>query len=113
MAPQCAKAAGSFPTILAVGQSQELLDRLRLAGYLVLEADNTEDALIIVRTHSRPIHVVLTDNENHELPTLLQRYRLKLHVRVVTQDDTRLMLNDHSTTDVILENVQQFFRGIE
>jgi hypothetical protein len=110
MAPQCANAAGSFPTILAVGQSRELIDRLQLARYFVLEADNADDALLIVRTHSRPVHLALID-ENHELTTVLQRYRPKMHVLAVAHDDIHLMLNGRSATDVVLEKVHQFFRG--
>jgi DNA-binding NtrC family response regulator len=54
-----------FPTILVVRETQELLDylvlRLQCKGYIVLSALSATNALEVVRTHSRAIHLLVTD----------------------------------------------------
>ena len=51
------------PTILAVGYEEGfagLAEALQLDGYLVLVVSNFDDALHVIKTHSRPIHVLVT-----------------------------------------------------
>ena len=51
------------PTILAVGYEEGfagLVEAPRLDGYLVLLVSNFDDALHIIKTHSSPIHVLVT-----------------------------------------------------
>jgi hypothetical protein len=52
-----------FPTILAVGNEEGfagLIERLRFYGYLVLVASSFDDAMRVVKIHSRPIHTLVT-----------------------------------------------------
>jgi hypothetical protein len=51
------------PTILAVGNQDgflALVEELRMEGYLVLVAATSDDAVHLIRVHSREIHVLVT-----------------------------------------------------
>jgi hypothetical protein len=67
-----------FPTVLvAVDEaiSDPLVTSLRDAGYHVLQATSWEEASHFVRTHSRPIHVLLIDPKRAESAKELRLYR--------------------------------------
>ncbi len=70
-----------FPTVLVAEQDDRLrhslVRSLQALNYLVLEAANGTEALNVVRLHSRPIQLMLTDGgvTGHTLATTLQKYR--------------------------------------
>ena len=76
-----------FPTVLVAGGSsavRELLTfNLEAQGYFVLEARTEAEALKVVKTHSRPIQLMLTDGSPHgrALASTVKQYRC--HIRVV------------------------------
>src|SRR5262249_26487257 len=77
-----------FPTILVATTSDAtrdaLAEQLGQDGYLVLTAVDALEALIVVQVHSRPINVLVTDDQT--LPGLLRPYRLAMHsVLVIDQ----------------------------
>jgi hypothetical protein len=104
----------NFPTVLGLGLCGDLLNRLRLAGYHVLEAHNREDAVVFVRTHSRPIHLALLHEsfEDQGLTTLLRRYRPNMFVLSAVQDRALSRLADESAFEVILKNVHKLFESV-
>ena len=75
-----------FPTILVAETDDSLrsslIRRLRQHGYLVLEAQDAAEALEVVKIHSRPIDLMLTEEgpEGRTLATTLQQYRPKMSV---------------------------------
>ena len=78
-----------FPTILVArnqdGLAGPMVDCLRRDGFHVLEADDFEHVLDVVRVHSRPIHLLLAavDMEAHVL--FLKRHRYELIFLSVTK----------------------------
>jgi hypothetical protein len=52
------------------------------AGYAVLQASGTEDAIAIVRTHSRPIHLLVNDDNatSQAMAKKLKQYRRQMDV---------------------------------
>lgn len=79
-----------FPTILIVlGDSalRNMLFRiLRGNGYAVLEATDEPAALAIIRTHSRHIHVLATDDSanSRHMAAVLRQYRTYMQVVFIT-----------------------------
>ena len=75
-----------FPTVLvavcAQGLRNPLSFELQSQGYLVLQAGNGVEALEIVKTHSRPIHLMLTDGgpEGRALASTVKQYRRRINV---------------------------------
>ena|SRR5258705_6741767 len=70
-----------YPTVLLArdGFESDLVDCLKGSGFHVLEADDWADVLKVVKGHSRPIHVLLTDvRTDADLQILIQRHRPKL-----------------------------------
>ena len=70
-----------FPTILVVGNEKSLaclIEKLRFHGYLVLVATSFDDAMQVVKIHSRPIHVLVTDGSAGALDwtKIVQPFRL-------------------------------------
>jgi hypothetical protein len=70
-----------FPTVLVVGNDDRvgiLIQSLQHDGYSVLVASNPDDAVRVVRTHSRQIHMlVVHDSANApNLVELLEPFRL-------------------------------------
>jgi hypothetical protein len=68
------------PTILVAGNHamrQALVERLRLDGYLVLEAPDGDEALRILVAQSRRIHILLTNvsTDGSSLAATLNTYR--------------------------------------
>jgi len=84
----------SFPTILIAEYNIEnrdwLVETLQEQGYLVLQAENSSEALHIARIHSRHIHVMLTDGSSHgrTLAAKLQQYRPEMRVLFVAANGT-------------------------
>jgi len=74
-------ALDSFPTILVVGNNDRvsiLARSLQQDGYSVLEASDLDEAVRVVRTHSRQIHLVLVQDSVNapNLVELLEPFRL-------------------------------------
>lgn len=61
---------------------QALVERLRLDGYLVFEANDKDEALQIVVAQSRRIHILLTDvsTDGSSLAATLHSYRPEMRV---------------------------------
>ena len=77
-----------YPTILVAisdsGFSGVLAADLRHDGYLVLEAPSEHGVFSVLRTHSRPIHLMLTNiSLDRQFMTELQYYRPKMNVLFV------------------------------
>jgi|ERR1700733_6877071 len=74
-------APGSFPTILVVGNDDRvsvLARSLQQDGYSALAASDPDDAVHVIRTHSRQIHLVLVQDSVNapNLVELLEPFRL-------------------------------------
>jgi DNA-binding NtrC family response regulator len=71
-----------FPTILVArnqdGLDDLLLDCLRRGGFHVLEADDWEHVLAVVKRHSRPIHLLLADMDMKVHAPFLRKHRSEL-----------------------------------
>jgi ActR/RegA family two-component response regulator len=79
----------AFPTVLLALEdpgSQEQLSRgLQNRGYLVLEARNLNQALEVVRTHSRSIHLLLLGigPDNRLMAREMKQYRPSMKILFV------------------------------
>src|ERR1700739_1840867 len=75
-----------YPTILIVqqlrGVRSALVRNLQSQGYAVLEASGENEAVEIVRTHSRQIHLLVTDDSaNSQISAAtLKQYRPNMEV---------------------------------
>src|SRR5215469_10103741 len=83
------ESSGGFPTVLIAeldGVSPALANSLRTAGYNILEAPDWASAVNFIRTHSRPIHVLLTNvNRNGADAAELLKFRPALHILFISQ----------------------------
>lgn len=85
-----AEAAVGFPTLLLAGLGEDvshaLSGRFRREGYHVLAAQDWETAHNLIRTHSRPIHILLTvpDKAGVELAESSKPYRPAMRVLYVS-----------------------------
>jgi CheY-like chemotaxis protein len=83
-----------FPTVLVAESSngiRELLTfTLEAQGYLVLEARNEAEALEVVKNHSRPIQLMLTDGspDGRALASTVKQYRRQIRVVFVAANAT-------------------------
>ena len=81
----------SFPTILVAenddGVRSALVRDLQHLGYFVLAAQDSTEAVEIVRLHSRPIHLMLTDEglDGRALAATLKQYRPHMLVLFITR----------------------------
>jgi CheY-like chemotaxis protein len=106
-----------YPTVIVTEENNDsrevLVDALRREGYLVLEAHNSPSALDIVRTHSRPIHLLLiNENADHRiLAHELQEYRREMNVLFVGQPQHKT-LSDVLTPEMALAKARAFFRKV-
>ena len=87
----------AFPTIL-VGELDEvsprMVETLRDAGYNVLEAHEWTSALSFIKTHSRPIHVFLTNLNRAGFDTAeILKFRPDLHLLFISQSPGRGVAN--------------------
>lgn len=102
----------SFPTILVAehenGVRSPLVRHLQHQGYFVLVAHDAAEALEITRVHSRPIHLLLTEDglDGRTLASTLKQYRPNMHVLFLTQC---LQLDTASVgkADTTLERVRE------
>jgi hypothetical protein len=72
-----------YPTILVardVGLDCRLVRSLQRKGFHVLEADDWEHLLGVVRVHSRPIHLLLVDVSMDARVPILIEHRSELQV---------------------------------
>lgn len=79
----------AVPTLLITNNergSDRMVESLQSQGYFVLLARDAADALNIVRIHSRPIHLLLTDGsrEGRTLASTATKYRPKMSVLFVS-----------------------------
>jgi DNA-binding response OmpR family regulator len=105
-----------YPTVLVVNDESDslrsLIDGLRQDGYLVLEAADDVTPWEIVRTHSRPIHLMLLNWQMNKgvLASALKQYRPEMSVWFVTQHQHEDVL-DVLTPEVAVDRVRLFFGG--
>ena len=91
--PPKASITGSFslPTILVAiddeGVRNSLLKDLHREGYFVLLADGESEALVVVRVHSRAIHLLLAPEsiDGRTLAATLRQYRPKMHALFISR----------------------------
>ena len=78
-----------YPTILVArnqdGLDGPLVDCLRRDGFHVLEADDWDQVLGVVKRHSRPIHLLLADVSMEAHVPILKRHRSELMFLFVTK----------------------------
>ena len=94
----------SFPTILVAehddGVPGWLVRSLQHEGYFVLVAQRGPEAIEIARVHSRPIHLMLTDDsiDSRTLAATVKQYRSDMRVlfiaRCAREDDPDLLTSD-------------------
>ena len=114
MCPQPAKPA--VQTILAVALRDSsygsLVESLRRAGCLVLEAHDAASALEAVRMHSRTIHLMLIDSsiESRTLAAALKRFRPRMRVLFVARDRTEETTPAVTSYDDALDRVWEILR---
>jgi hypothetical protein len=82
------ESSGGFPTVLVAeldGVSPALANDLRNAGYNVLEAHDWTSAVSFIKTHSRPIHVLLTNVDRDAVDAAeIGKFRRDLHVLFIS-----------------------------
>ena len=104
----------SYPTVLVAEENTErrnaLMHALCHGGYLVLEAHDEPSALLVITTHSRPIHLLLINGsmDHRPLADRLKEYRREMEVLFVGQDQHEA-LSDVLSPDFALANVRAFF----
>ena len=103
-----------FPTLLIVEGDPKLrgtlANGLRSEGYLVLEAQNVVDAVSIVRTHSRPIQLLLASvSLGSAVASQLQQYRHGMSLILIEKDKQ----SDAPPLKLALEKVRQFFNAAQ
>lgn len=102
--PKTSRENYGVPTILVMHQLRvTFIDALRHEGYFVLEAFNQDEALSIIRMHSRPIHVLVkgVSTEWPTLAALLRAYRPRTEVVSVSENHQESDLPD------FLKGIQQ------
>lgn len=89
-----------------------MVQSLRREGYLVLEAIDSAGALFAVRTHSRPIQLMLIDScINHGvLVSALRQYRPQIEVLFVARQNGEPFVYA-LTPETALAQVRAFFQG--
>jgi DNA-binding NtrC family response regulator len=91
-----------YPTLLVAhddeGVRRFLVDCLRRNGFHVLEADAWEHVFHVVRVHSRPIHLLVTDVSMAARVPILKQHRSELQI---------LFVKKPVDPDHILAKVQQ------
>jgi hypothetical protein len=92
-----------FPTVLVARDDDgldggPLVDFLQRNGFHVLEADSWTHVFDLVRTHSRPIHLLLANVSMDAHVPILKQHRSELQV---------LFVKKPVDADVVLANVRQ------
>lgn len=101
----------AFPTILIAadaGSRHALARSLRLDGYLVFEASDEAEALFLVVSQSRPIHVLLADAniEGRKLARTLKLYRREMQEIFVTLNPKQ-SLSDGLNPEVAVARIRE------
>jgi len=102
------------PTILVAVSNIELrstlVAALRAQDYLVLEAADGVGALHVLQTHSRPIHLMLTNTgmDKRFMKEALKRYRPEMKVLFVGQQP-RAGIRGVPSPTTVLARVKAFF----
>jgi CheY-like chemotaxis protein len=105
----------AFPTILVAEDHDLVMDSLvrdlQQEGYMVLVAHDGFEAIQIARFHSRPIHLMLTDDSEvgRFLAAELKQYRPKTHVVFITRD-TRGNDPDFVKSDAAVAKVRRLVK---
>ena len=90
---------GGFPTVLVAELDEDVsaaLSRsLRNEGYNVLEAHDWSGTVQFIRTHSRPIHILLAkvNRASPGLAETLKPYRPEMHVLFISEHPTDSLPN--------------------
>jgi CheY-like chemotaxis protein len=110
---KCLEKRDGFPTILVAAENglrQRLVRTLAADGYLVLDARNEVEALHIVISHSRPIHILFADvNMNgYDLARTLKSYRPEMRALFVTVHSQGL--SDSLDPETTLAKVRQLLK---
>jgi DNA-binding response OmpR family regulator len=78
-----------YPTVLVahhdVGVRGTLLDCLKRNGFHVLEAEDWDHLIDVVRVHSRPIHLLVADVSIEACVSILKKHRSGLQVVFVSK----------------------------
>lgn len=99
-----------FPTILVAehddGVRSSLVRQLQHQGYFVLVAHDAAEALEITRVHSRPIHLLLTEDglDGRTLASALKQFRPDMRVLFLT---LQLGTAGVGKSDATLERVRE------
>ena len=115
MQTELAAEAHDHPTILVAVDNTELRSTLVAAlsvdEYLVLEAADGTSALHTLQTHSRPIHLMLTNTSMNErfMREALKRYRPEMEVIFVGWQP-RAGTQDVQGPEAALARVKAFFK---
>jgi|SRR5579883_2054622 len=83
-------ATAGIATILFVrcnGRAEALVRNLQQQGYLLLHAADAAEAIEIARVHSRPIHIMIAEEnvDSRSLAATLKLYRPQMRVLFLTQ----------------------------
>jgi DNA-binding response OmpR family regulator len=103
------------PTVLVAVEETEsrgaLVQKLRQDGYLVLEAADSTGTLNLVRTHSRPIQVILLSATLNRsvLRAALKQYRPHSSVLVMSENNNERVV-DVLTSEVALTKIRELFK---
>ena len=115
MASKGSEESHDYPTVLVATDDNELccalVARLRHDGYLILEAPDGASAFHIVQTHSRPIHLMLTNFriDRRFLEAALKQYRPEMNVLRVARNQHE-QPPDVSNPEIALAKVRAFFK---
>jgi len=107
------------PTVLVAEDDVEsrdaLMGSLREEGYLVLEAHDSPAILRIIKTHSRPIHLLLitATMEHRDLADRLKEFRPEMRVLFVGQRHDGKTVSDVLKPESALAKVRAFFKDRE
>ena len=110
-----AKHIGDFPTVMVAELEDPvrstLLLNLRKEGIHVLDAQGWTSAFNLIRSHSRPIHLLLTNMRRARLnlAETLKPYRPELRVLFVAQYPSEILPNVLHP-DAALAKIREFFK---
>ena len=108
--------AWSLPTVVIAGTALRdqngLAAHLQSAGYLVLECHDRPEAVEIARLHSRPIHIMLMDDngQNRDLASMLLKYRPQMRILFINWAATESQ-RDTLAPHMVLRRVQEILSG--
>jgi DNA-binding NtrC family response regulator len=109
------KDIGDFPTVLLVELEDPvrstLLQGLQKEGVHVLEARDWAATFNLIRSHSRPIHLLLTNarSARPDLAKTLEPYRPELRVLFVAQHPSEILPNVLHP-EIALAKIRELFK---